>query len=80
MYIEGQGVCIVGAAKPDAGEPNNVSCWRSAGGEDSVRKPEDSVREHKAEAPCTAGAAKPDSNRNSAGVRPKYQTARTAVW
>ena len=22
-----------GAAKPDSGEPNNVSCWRSAGGE-----------------------------------------------
>ena len=27
---------------PDAGEPNNVSCWRSADGEDFVRQ-------HKAE-------------------------------
>ena len=23
------------AAKPDSGEPNNVSCWRSADGEDT---------------------------------------------
>ena len=27
--------CTAGAAKPDAGEPNNVSCWRSADGEDT---------------------------------------------
>ena len=27
--------CTAGAAKPDSGEPNNVSCWRSADGEDT---------------------------------------------
>ena len=31
-------LCTAGAAKPDAGEPNNVSCWRSADGEDTMRK------------------------------------------
>ena len=30
--------CTAGAAKPDSGEPNNVSCWRSTRGEDTMRK------------------------------------------